>query len=83
MSEGSERRAVIIYTRNYQIKGEIGLLPGCRLTDYMNEGKSFIAVLNAQLQTHAGRPVLEAGLVNINLRLIEVIAPVESLVPEK
>lgn len=79
MSAGSANTRVVIRTVNYQISGEIGLLPGCRLTDYMTDAKAFIAVIDAKVVTHAGQPVFDASLLNVNSRLIEVIAPAEAL----
>ena len=81
MSTQNGKLKVVIRTLNYQITGEIHLLPGCRLTDYMTEAKPFIALINARVTTHEGSRVFDTRLLNINSRLIEIITPSESLIP--
>jgi hypothetical protein len=43
------RTKVVILTGTYRIKGYIDLVPGARVTDYMVEAKSFIAVTDAEV----------------------------------
>ncbi|OGA10736.1 MAG: hypothetical protein A3D95_08985 [Betaproteobacteria bacterium RIFCSPHIGHO2_12_FULL_69_13] len=71
------RTKVTILTSSYRIKGYIDLLPGARITDYMTEAKSFIAVTQAQvweLQV-GGRPVATAPFIDVSCAHIEVIFP--------
>ncbi len=47
--EGINRARVVMLAGSYRIKGEIELVPGARITDYMVESKPFIAVTNAEV----------------------------------
>ena len=71
------RTSVTILTNTYRIKGTIDLLPGARMTDYIMDSKSFIAVTDAEVWEMAsgGRKVLEAPFINVSRDQIQVIAP--------
>jgi hypothetical protein len=45
------RHFVVILTRDYRIEGEIHILPGSRITDFVNSKTSedFVAVTNAEI----------------------------------
>ena len=49
MAENENRTRVVILAGPYRIKGEIALVAGARLTDYMVESKGFIAVTQAEV----------------------------------
>ena len=44
------RTKVTILTDTYRIKGFIDLVPGARVTDYINEAKDFIALTDAEVR---------------------------------
>ncbi|MCF6290606.1 MAG: hypothetical protein L3J03_06390 [Desulfobacterales bacterium] len=77
MSRRSDMTTVIILTSNYKIKGDIGLIPGLRLTDYISGARDFIAVVDAEVSDLAGKQLLACGFINVHRRNIEVIMPVE------
>jgi hypothetical protein len=66
---------VTILTSTYRIKGHIDLLPGARVTDYMNEARGFIAVTDAEVWEIVGRLVFSAPFVNVNRDHVEIISP--------
>jgi hypothetical protein len=74
MADESKTKITIL-TSTYRIKGHIDLLPGARVTDYMNDARGFIAVTDAEVWEIVGRLVFSAPFVNVNRDHIEVIAP--------
>ena len=68
---------VIIFTDAYRIKGYIDLIPGARVTDYMAESKSFIAVTHAEVWELevGGRQLLAAPFLNVSRDHIQIVAP--------
>lgn len=68
---------VTLLTASHRIRGYIDLLPGARVTDYMNEAKDFVAVMDAEVCEAglAGRQVVVAPFVNVNRSHIEIILP--------
>ena len=71
------RTKVTILTPNYRIKGYIDVLPGARVTDFIVDSKSFIAVTNAEVfEPHlGGRAVVTAPFIDVNRAHIEIITP--------
>ena len=68
---------VTILTGSYRIKGYIDLIPGARLTDYIVEAKSFVAVTEAEvweLQL-GGRQVLVAPFIDVSKDHIQIVTP--------
>ncbi len=74
----TETTQVVIVTKNLRIEGEINLYSGSRLTDYMNKAEQFIAVVNARVTDHDGRKLTSGSFLNLNLRNVEVIMPVDN-----
>lgn len=66
---------VVILTGNLRIEGHINLLPGGRLTDYMNKADKYIAVTNARVVTHDGKELLASPFLNVHQNKIEIILP--------
>jgi len=66
---------VTILTGSYRIKGYIDLLPGARVTDFMQESREFVAVMDAEIYEAevAGRQVLIAPFVDVNRNHIQII----------
>jgi hypothetical protein len=75
VAEDETKTRVTILTGTYRIKGNIELLPGARVTDYMSEAKGFIAVTDAEVWEIVGRQVFTAPFLNVNRDHIEIIAP--------
>ena len=78
MSLKEDRTKVVILTNSYRISGEIALFRNERLTDYMVNAKSFLAVTMAEIRDHAGRKILAAPFINVKSDNIEVIVPDET-----
>ena len=75
MAESNGRSRVVIFAGSYRVKGEIDLLPGARLTDYMTDAKDFFAVTNAEVWDLEGRKILAASFLNVSRDQVVVIAP--------
>ena len=77
MPENSTRTRVTILTGSYRIKGFIDLIPGARVTDYVNDAKGFIAVTDAEVWELAvgGRQMISAKFMNVSRDHIQVITP--------
>lgn len=76
----AERTRVTILSQRHKIEGLIDLIPGARLTDYMNNSNRFIAVTDARIFDHQGKQILEAKFINVLVDNIEVILPSDSSV---
>lgn len=68
---------VVVLTRSFRIEGEVDLLPGSRLTDFMNSANEFIVVTQAKVANHEGKEALKSEFVNVHKRNIEIILPAE------
>jgi hypothetical protein len=75
MEPADGRTRVTILTGTYRIKGYIDLLPGARVTDFMNEAKGFIAVTDAEVWETGERRVLNAAFVNVSRDHVVVVTP--------
>ncbi len=75
MTSDENKTKVTILTDTYRIKGNIELLPGARITDYMTEAKEFIADTDAEVWEVVGRQVFTAPFVNVNRDHIQIISP--------
>jgi hypothetical protein len=75
MGTNENMTKVTLLTSSYRINGYIDLLPGARVTDYMQEAKEFVAVKDAEVYQAevAGRQVLVAPFLNVNRSHIEII----------
>ena len=75
MAAPENRTKVTIFTASYRIKGYIDLLPGARVTDYMQESREFVAVMDAEIYEAevAGRQVLMAPFIDVNRNHIQII----------
>ena len=75
MADSENRTAVVILAGSYRVKGEIELVPGARLTDYMIESKEFLAVTDAEVWDLEGRKILSAPFLNVSRNHVVVVAP--------
>ena len=77
MADTATRTKVTILTGSYRIKGFIDLIPGARVTDYVNDAKGFIAVTDAEVWELAvgGRQMISAKFLNVSRDHIQVITP--------
>ena len=77
MNEGQDKMRVTIFTGNYRITGVIELYQGARLTDYLAEAGSFIAVTNAEILGKDNHKILTAPFLNVHRDNIEIMLPTE------
>lgn len=80
MKEPENRTKVIIFTNRYHISGEIAHFSEMRLTDYMVEAKTYIAVTNAEVMNEDGKTIATTPFLNVRNDHIEIIMPAE--IPE-
>ncbi len=77
MNEHEDKMKVIIFTGHYRVTGIIELFRGARLTDYLTEAGSFIAVTNAEVTDKESQKILTASFLNVHRDNIEIILPAE------
>jgi len=75
MSEVDSRARVVILAGAYRIKGEIELVAGARVTDYMLDAKAFFAVTHAEVWDLEGRKIFSAPFLNVSRAHVVVVAP--------
>ena len=77
MNEREDKMRVTILTGNYRITGVIELFQGARLTDYLAEAGSFIAVTQAEVLDKDDHKILTTPFLNVQRDNIEIILPAE------
>ena len=75
MNEREDKMKVTIFTKNYQVTGVIELFQGGRLTDYLAEAGTFIAVTNAEILDKENQKKIAASFLNVHRDNIEIIYP--------
>lgn len=75
MTEGDNKTRVVILAGSYRIKGEIELVPGARITDYMLDAKAFFAVTRAEVWDLEGRRIFSAPFLNVSRDQVVLVAP--------
>ena len=75
MAEGDSRARVVILAGSYRIKGEIELVAGARITDYMLDAKAFFAVTRAEVWDLEGRRIFSAPFLNVSRDQVIIVAP--------
>ncbi len=73
MSTGKTQ--VVVLTQHYRIEGEIDLIPGSRLTDFMNKVDKFMVVTKAEVTDLNGKKLVHGEFINVLVDSIEVILP--------
>jgi len=76
-----DQLSVVILTRDHIIQGEVHVLPGTRLTDFVNSkpDNDFIAVTNAEVfPISQSKDILKTKFLAINKSYITMIYPVSS-----
>jgi hypothetical protein len=78
----NDRRKFTVLANGFQIKGEGTVLPGARVTDYLNNSRAFVALTNAQVWHVAeGRKLVDAPFLNINRSCVEIVIPENGPLP--
>ncbi len=70
---------VIILTKNLRIEGKIDLIPGSRLTDFMNKANKFMVVTDATVSDHNNKELIKSEFIDLLVENIEVILPAEKV----
>ena len=70
-----DRYNVVILTATCRIEGDIALYQGARLTDYLIEGKSFMAVTAASITDRKTGEIEKLPFINVRRDAIEVVFP--------
>lgn len=79
--EAASITRVVILTAHYRIVGNIDLLPGARMTDYIAESKTFFAVTDAEVWDLNGRKITTTSFMNVNRDHVEIIMPENAVKP--
>lgn len=71
------RTKVAILTGAFRIRGYIELLPGARITDFMDEARDFVAVIDAEVHEigEGMRHVQNAPILNVSREHIQIVMP--------
>jgi hypothetical protein len=77
VNKSEDKMKVTIFTANYRISGVIELFQGARLTDYLVEAGSFIAVTNGEVLDRDNQKVLTSSFMSVNRDNIEIILPAD------
>ena len=80
MNDDVGKQTVIIFTRQFEIKGDLNIYQGVRLTDYMNESKPFISVTGVEVKRRSGEMLMTAKFLNVRRDDIEMIVPEKSVI---
>lgn len=75
MAEDNSRTRVTILTNTFRIKGDIDLMPGARVTDYMMDTKAFFAVTGAEVWNLEGRMIFSTAFLNVSRSHVVVVSP--------
>ena len=70
---------VIILTKNLRIEGKIDLIPGARLTDFMNKANKFMVVTDATVCDHNNKELIKSEFIDLLVENIEIILPAEKV----
>jgi len=73
--ELENRTKVTFLTSTYRVNGYIELVPGARVTDYINDAKTFIAITESEVRTTDGRLVLQVPFLNLSRDQIVIVTP--------
>jgi hypothetical protein len=80
MSDDPGKKRVMIFTRNFEIKGDLHIYDGVRLTDYINESRAFIAVTDAEVKRRGEQAPVKTSFLNVSKNDIEIIFPEDALI---
>ncbi|MFW5857219.1 MAG: hypothetical protein ACOCX4_05010 [Planctomycetota bacterium] len=80
----NETTEVLLLTSHYRITGRIALVPGARLTDYIDEDKPFFPITKACVtERSSGRQLLQAHFLDVNRESVEIILPRDAVTEEE
>ena len=80
MDDDAGKKKVMIFTRQFEVRGSLNIYEGVRLTDYMNESKAFISVTDVLVKRRGAGVFLKAQFLNVRKEEIEMIVPEDSVI---
>jgi hypothetical protein len=75
MNDDPLKTRVLILTDQYRIAGDIALMRGARLSDYLIEAKGFVAVTDADVSDLRGNTIMRSRFISVQRDHIRVVAP--------
>jgi hypothetical protein len=70
------RTKFTVLANGFRIKGHGSVLPGARVTDFLNKAGDFIALTDAQVwEVATGRRLIAAPFLNVNRSNVELVIP--------
>jgi len=77
LASNENKTKVAILTGAFQIKGYIDLLPGARITDFMDSAKDFVAVTDAEVYEikDGVRHILSTTFLDVSRGHIQIVTP--------
>ena len=75
MANDEHTSAVVFHTAQYVIEGNIALMPGARLTDYIRDSVDFIAVTGARVSGHDGAEQFRVPFLDLRRDAIDLVYP--------
>jgi len=73
----SDNTKLTVFANGFRISGYGSVLPGARITDYMNDAKEFIAITDASVwDMKDGRKLLSTSFLNVNRSNVEFVVPI-------
>jgi hypothetical protein len=78
-ADNSNRSKFTVLANGFRIKGHGSVIPGARVTDYLNSAEDFIALTNADVwEIGSGRKLMSAPFITINRSNVEIVIPDEA-----
>lgn len=75
-ADNSNRTKVTVLANGFRIKGHSSVLPGARVTDFLNKACDFIALTDAEVwQVESGRKLMTVPFLNLNRSSVEIVIP--------
>jgi hypothetical protein len=72
----SDNTKLSVFANGFRINGFGSVLPGARITDYMNDAKGFIAITDVTVwDVKEGRKVMSVPFINVNRDSVEFVVP--------
>ena len=72
----SDNTKLTVFANGFRINGFGSVLPGARITDYMNESPKFFVLTGVSVwDLKDGRKVMSAPFININRGNVEFVVP--------
>jgi hypothetical protein len=75
MSETAQTTEIVAFTEHYRVQGQIALVPGARLTDFIRDPAKFIAVTAAIVSDREGKELFRCSFLDLGKDHIELILP--------